>query len=45
MLLINAKNEVLLGFYHNTFQFPGGHQESGETLIYCVIREIIELKN
>lgn len=42
MLLVNSKNEVLLGFCHNTYQFPGGHQEIGETLIDCVIREVKE---
>lgn len=42
MLLVNSKNEVLLGFCHNTYQFPGGHQEDGETLIDCVIREVKE---
>ncbi|MDD2391664.1 MAG: NUDIX hydrolase [Bacilli bacterium] len=42
MLLVNSNNEVLLGFCHNTYQFPGGHQEEGETLIECVIREVKE---
>ncbi len=42
MLLVNSKNEVLLGFCHNTYQFPGGHLESGETLIDCIIREVKE---
>lgn len=42
MLLVNSKNEVLLGFCHNTYQFPGGHQENGESLIECVIREVKE---
>lgn len=42
MLLVNSKNEVLLGFCNKTYQFPGGHQEEGETLIDCVKREVLE---
>lgn len=42
MLLVNSKNEVLLGFCNKTYQFPGGHQEDSETLIDCVIREVKE---
>ncbi len=50
VLLINSKREVLLGFEHNTFQFPGGHVEENETLGDCIVREIkeetgIELEN
>lgn len=42
VLIINSKNEVLLGYSHNNYQFPGGHVEEGETLIQTVNREILE---
>lgn len=42
MILVNSKNQVLLGFSHKTYQFPGGHLEEGETLVDCVIREVKE---
>lgn len=42
MLLVNSKDEILLGFCHNTYQFPGGHLENNETLIECVTREVKE---
>lgn len=42
VLLINSNNEVLLGYSHNDYQFPGGHVEEGETLIQTVNREITE---
>ncbi len=42
ILLINSKNEVLLGYSHNTYQFPGGHVDDGESLIQTVNREIQE---
>lgn len=50
ILIINSKNEVLLGYSHNEYQFPGGHVEEGEELKETVIREIkeetgIELKS
>ena len=41
-LLINSKSEMLLGYSHNTYQFPGGHLEENETLNECLIREIKE---
>lgn len=42
VLIINSKNEVLLGYSHNNYQFPGGHVEEDETLIESVNREILE---
>lgn len=42
VLIVNSKNEVLLGYSHNTYQFPGGHVEDGETLVETVNREILE---
>lgn len=42
VLLINSKNELLLGLSHGTYQFPGGHLEEGEELNDCIKREISE---
>ena len=42
ILLINSNNEILLGYSHNDYQFPGGHVEANEELIDAVNREIIE---
>lgn len=42
VLLINSKNELLLGLSHGTYQFPGGHLEEGEELSNCVKRELLE---
>jgi 8-oxo-dGTP pyrophosphatase MutT (NUDIX family) len=41
-LIINSNNEVMLGYAHNVYQFPGGHVEQGETLIEALEREIKE---
>lgn len=41
-LLINSSNEILLGYSHRTYQFPGGHLEEGESLIQCLVREVLE---
>lgn len=41
-VIINSKNEVLLGYCSGTYQFPGGHLEKGETLSECLIREVKE---
>ena len=42
VLLVNSNNDVLLGYSHNNYQFPGGHVEENETLIQAVNREILE---
>lgn len=42
VLLINSKNEILLGYSHNMYQFPGGHVEKGEPLTNTVNREVLE---
>ncbi len=42
ILLINSNNEILLGYSHNEYQFPGGHVEDGESLIDAVNREVEE---
>lgn len=41
-LLINSKNEILLGYSYHTYQFPGGHLEKGESIKDCLKREILE---
>ena len=41
-LIINSKKEILLGYSHDVYQFPGGHLEDGETLNNCLKREIKE---
>lgn len=41
-LIINNKNEIMLGYCQNTYQFPGGHLEENETLLDCLKREIKE---
>ena len=42
VLLVNSNNDVLLGYSHNNYQFPGGHVEQNETLIQAVNREVLE---
>jgi len=42
VLLVNSNSEVLLGYSHNNYQFPGGHVEDDETLIQTVNREVLE---
>ena len=42
VLLINSKNEIMLGYSHNDYQFPGGHVEEGEELTTTIEREIKE---
>ena len=41
-LIINSKNEIMLGYCNKTYQFPGGHLENGEDLNQALIREIRE---
>lgn len=41
-LIINSKNEILLAQNNNTYQFPGGHLDEGESLDECLQREIKE---
>ena len=42
VLLINSSDEVLLGYSHHDYQFPGGHVENSETIIETINREILE---
>jgi 8-oxo-dGTP pyrophosphatase MutT (NUDIX family) len=42
VLLVNSKNEILLAYSHNNYQFPGGHVEDNEELIDTVKREVKE---
>ncbi len=41
-ILINDKNEILLGYAKNAYQFIGGHVEENESLIETAQREIQE---
>ncbi len=41
-LIINDKDDVLLGYANNIYQFPGGHLEKGETINETLKREIAE---
>ena len=41
-LIINERQELLLGCAFSTNQFPGGHVEEGETLNEALKREIME---
>ena len=41
-LIINSKGEILLAHNNNTYQFPGGHIDDGESLERCLEREIKE---
>ena len=42
VLLINSKNEILLGYSDHEYQCPGGHVEENEDLIDTINREIKE---
>lgn len=41
-LIINSKNEIMLGYGDLTYQFPGGHLKIGETSNECLKRELKE---
>ncbi|MBQ6546689.1 MAG: NUDIX hydrolase [Bacilli bacterium] len=41
-LIINSKDEILLGYAYKTYQFPGGHLEGKETLEEALKREVRE---
>ncbi len=41
-LIINSRGKILLAHNNNSYQFPGGHVENGETLNDSVVREIKE---
>ena len=41
-LIVNSKNEILLGYCHKTYQFPGGHLEENEDLEEGLKRELKE---
>ena len=41
-IIINSKNEILLGYAHKTYQFPGGHLEENESLNDALTRELKE---
>lgn len=42
LLLVNSRNEILLGYSHHEYQFPGGHVEEVENLIDAINREVLE---
>jgi len=39
-LILNSNDELLLGYSYNTYQFPGGHLEEGESLLDGLKREL-----
>ncbi len=42
LIMINSKDEILLGYLRHMYMFPGGHVEEGETFNDTIIREIRE---
>lgn len=42
LIIINSKNEILLGYGANNYQILGGHVEENETEDECIVREIKE---
>lgn len=41
-LIINSKNEILIAYNNNTYQFPGGHVDKAEDMRNALLREIKE---
>ena len=41
-LIITSDNKILLGHSHMEYQFPGGHIEAGEILLFGLKRELKE---
>ena len=41
-LLLNSNNELLMGYAHKVYQFPGGHVENNEDMLVALSREIKE---
>lgn len=41
-VILNSRNEVLLIFNNNTYQFPGGHKKDGEDIKVALQRELKE---
>lgn len=41
-LIMNSKNEILLGYGFKTYQFIGGHVKDDESITEALIREITE---
>lgn len=41
-LIINNKNEIIIGYAYGDYQFPGGHLEKDENEIDGLIREVKE---
>lgn len=39
-LIITSNNKILLGHSHSEYQFPGGHIETGESLLLGLEREL-----
>lgn len=41
-LLLTSNGKILLAHNNNTYQFPGGHVDEGESMSNCITREIKE---